>query len=69
MKKTMCYCGKPLHYTDKRTSKFINEMVRTLGEFVNVIYLDKIYKVPRHYIALHGIKGYQLGELGFEEVI
>lgn len=64
----MCACGKPLHYTDKTLQDQIEMMVAMLGECIEVEVSGKRYKVPRHYIALHGLKGAEVAALGFEEV-
>lgn len=76
----LCHCGKPLHYKDKNREFFVTECVKTLGRFVEVsvpLHLavvttkDSIlrtFKVDRHYIALHGIRGSELPFLGFEEI-
>ncbi len=37
-------------------------------EFIEVEVSGRRYKVPRHYIALHGLKGADVAALGFEEV-
>lgn len=66
----MCHCGKPLHYNSKIIEELIRKQIKAHGENVDVKLLGgKTYSVPRHYIALHGIKGYQLPELGFVEVV
>lgn len=66
--KVFCFCGQPLHYNDKNIQRIVQAMVDKLGEYVEVSLPDKTYKVPRHYIALHGLRASELPLLGFEEV-
>lgn len=67
-KYNLCHCGKPLYYFCKETEQKMLNLVSKLGEFVNVVIGDKIYKVQRHYIALHGIKGKEMESYGFERI-
>jgi len=46
----------------------VEEYVRQLGECVTVSVNGRAWRVPRHYIALHGLKAAELPFLGFEEV-
>lgn len=66
----MCHCGKPLHYTDKEVEEKMKSMVKDKGRYIAVTNYDtmKMYKVDRHYIALHGITGDDLHKLGFQEI-
>lgn len=66
----LCHCGKALHYTDKAVEKVMHKFVAELGRYVSVVsHIDnKTYKVDRHYIALHGLIGKELHNMGFEEV-
>jgi hypothetical protein len=64
----LCHCGKPLHYTDRALEDHVEEMVSRLGEFLEVEVSGRKFLVPRHYIALHGLKGVDVASLGFEEV-
>lgn len=68
---TNCFCGKPLHYSDPAKKKMLDDLSAELGEFITVKNISdgKEYKVQRHYIALHGIKGKDLASLGFEEIV
>lgn len=60
----LCACGKPLHYADASNWAKVERLVALLGEFVCVRLSDGTgYEVPRHYIALHGIKAQELPEL------
>jgi len=64
-----CHCGKPLHYTDNRVKSFIQRMIKDCGEYIVVTLMGGTsYRVPRHYIALHGIRGSDLDRLGFEKI-
>jgi len=65
---TRCHCGRPLHYTDPALQAQLEELVDKLGPNVETIYMGRTYLVPRHYIALHGIKGKDLPALGFKEL-
>ncbi len=68
MKVEYCHCGRPLHYSDPEIEKRVRMMVVGLGEFIPVHCAGRTFKVQRHYIALHGIKGSELAMLGFEEI-
>lgn len=63
----LCHCGKPLHYMDKDVEDFVNKMIQKHGENIEVTSnVSKItYIIPRHYIALHGLKESELATLGF----
>lgn len=60
-----CACGRPLHYTDPKIQKLVEGLVAQLGEDIPIYYGGKTYHVPRHYIALHGLKAQELPALGF----
>lgn len=64
-----CHCGLPLHYTSPEAEAFTRRQVAELGEFVIVTVGERSFKVPRHYIALHGLNGSEVANLGFEELI
>lgn len=64
----LCHCGQPLHYSDPKIQEMIETMVRGLGPRVRVTFGGRTWLVPRHYIALHGLKSIELPFLGFEEV-
>ena len=68
MNDDLCYCGMPLHYQCKKTEKQMNEIVQTMGRYTHVVHNDKTYKVDRHFIALHGIRGDLMHAYGFDEV-
>lgn len=65
-----CHCGKPLHYDNYDIKEAVEDLISFKGEYVKVrsICTEKTYLVPRHYIALHGIKERLLDTYGFEEV-
>lgn len=70
----MCACGQPLHYTDPVAQVAVESQVARLGETVLVQVADEPFgvRVPRHYIALHGIRAQALADLqeryGWEKV-
>ena len=64
----MCHCGKPLHYTDPKALDFVNEMIRLKGPNLVVTVNGRSWIVPRHYLALHGLKGSEVASLGFPEI-
>jgi hypothetical protein len=70
MESQMCFCGKPLHYSDIAMFEKVEKLVEQLGANVRVVGMGngKTYAVPRHYIALHGLNAQELPELGFKEV-
>lgn len=68
MAETMCHCGKPLHYSDANIQRVIEGFVREFGEYLTVTVDGRSFRVPRHYIALHGLKGEEVPRLGFEEI-
>lgn len=61
-----CYCGKALHYNCQDTRARITRFCATLGELVCMTVGGVSFGVPRHYIALHGVKGHELLTMGFE---
>ena len=66
----LCHCGQPLHYTCKTTEKRVKTLIDSKGRYIAVTSIEnmKTYKVDRHYIALHGLKGSELHTSGFEEI-
>jgi hypothetical protein len=68
-----CACGKPLHYTDPTVRKVMDQLVKNLGPTIRVTIVDpktkepKTYLVQRHFIALHGLNGWEVAGLGFPE--
>jgi hypothetical protein len=68
MTDTKCHCGQPLHYTDDALRADMEKLTADLGEYLPVTVGKRTWRVQRHYIALHGIKGKDLAALGFEEI-
>lgn len=73
MDDTECGCGEPLHYTDPIIERGMQAQVQRMG--YNIVVSNDAghaYLVPRHYIALHGIKEAELDEIatryGFQSV-
>ena len=64
----LCWCGKPLHYSSKEILAMVEKLIRELGPNVPVVCGDKTYLVPRHFIALHGLNGWELPLLGFKTI-
>jgi hypothetical protein len=69
----LCACGKPLHYLNPTARRITEESIAIHGPYVTVTVTGKgSWKVPRHYIALHGLYAPELEELaqkyGFEKV-
>jgi len=58
---TKCACGQPLHYKDPLVQLFVERQIEAHGEFIKVSYGARAWLVPRHFIALHGIKAADLG--------
>lgn len=63
-----CHCGLELHYTDKELQKQVQKIVDEFGPYIEVNVAGRKFRVQRHYIALHGIKGKDVAKLGFQEV-
>jgi len=63
-----CHCGKPLHYTDPVVERMITALVEQLGEYAAVTVGARTWLVQRHYIALHGLRAWELPNLGFDEI-
>lgn len=63
-----CACGKPLHYTDPADQARVERLVAAEGPDIMVRLGNRTWLVPRHYIALHGVKGSDLPGLRFPEV-
>lgn len=67
----LCACGRPLHYTNPEIERQVRWLIAEHGETVEVHVLGVgRYRVPRHFIALHGLKSWELPylvkEFGFE---
>lgn len=69
MDEELCACGKPkLHYHDPRHQKAVEELVATMGEHIEIAVEHRVFKVPRHYIAQHGLDTHELPGGPFPEV-
>lgn len=64
----LCHCGQPLHYKNPAVERLVERVIAQRGETINVRADGRSFRVPRHYIALHGLKGAEVAQLGFEEV-
>jgi len=64
----LCHCGKPLHYSDAKIQRMVEALIAELGEHVVVAVGSRSWLVPRHYIALHGLRAQDVPTLGFDEV-
>lgn len=67
----LCACGQPLHYTDPNVQFFIEKLCEMYGERIKVSCMGRSWMVPRHYLALHYVRGEELGTPAlpeFEEV-
>lgn len=63
----MCPCGKPLHYREPWIQAAIELLNVKLGPEMRVSFDGRTWLVPRHYVALHGVKAEDLIRL-FREV-
>jgi len=59
----LCACGQPLHYSDPGTREHMERLCRELGATMKVMCSEGTWLVPRHYIALHGLKAWEIPEL------
>jgi hypothetical protein len=64
----LCHCGLPLHYTDPEVQQQVEALIQISGEFIDVSVNGETWRVSRHYIALHGLKGADVSKLGFQRV-
>jgi hypothetical protein len=64
----LCHCGKPLHYSDPIAQAHVEALIQALGPNIRVTAGMRTWLVPRHYIALHGLKAEDVPSLGFQEV-
>lgn len=65
----LCHCGKPLHYTSPEIEAKVRAIVAEKGEYVDItVDGHGTWRVQRHYVALHGVKGNEIADLGFERV-
>lgn len=64
----LCHCGKPLHYNSSEVQALIERQITRLGDSITVHFYGRIWRVQRHYIALHGLRAEDLPTLGFPEI-
>ena len=68
----LCACGKPLHYTDPVHEELVRSFVARFGEKIKVTVNGRSFMVPRHFIALHGLRASEILQIaaryGFEEI-
>lgn len=57
-----CDCGQPLHYRDPASQAVMQAIVDELGPCTPVLMAGTThgFLVPRHYIALHGLRAVEL---------
>lgn len=60
MSEVICSCGRPLHYNRSDIKQIVERLVEELGPNVPVQVGRETYMVPRHFIALHGLKAWEL---------
>lgn len=65
MSETYCHCGLELHYSDPKAQAYIESIIAERGPNQQVVLQGVTYLVPRHFIALHGLKAMELPGLGF----
>lgn len=75
MTDAMCACGEPLHYSSAEMRELVDSMIELAGgdPLIEVVTGGKRWRVPRHYIALHGVPpSWEMPALalrhGFEEI-
>jgi hypothetical protein len=70
----MCACGMPLHYSDPEKRKIVESLIKMCGVMVTITNSQngRSWRVPRHFIALHGIKMEEMPHIAikyaFEEI-
>jgi len=60
MTREFCACGRPLHYGSAAARLKVVDLILRLGPDTTVIIGDRRFRVQRHYIALHGLRGQDL---------
>ena len=65
---TRCHCGRPLHYRSQQAKDYVDAKIAELGADLRVVIGARAWMVPRHYLALHGLKSADVPRLGFKEV-
>jgi len=54
------HCGQPLHYTNPVIEQIMRESIAKYGPNIHVTCDGRTWLVPRHYLALHGVRGADL---------
>ena len=49
-----CPCGAVLHYPDTAIERFVRRQIRRFGTAIVIQTPDGTWRVPVHYLALHG---------------
>lgn len=62
-----CWCGERLHYEYPHVQLSMEKVCHEKGEWATIVVPRGVYRVPRHYIALHGLDYERLHEYGFEQ--
>lgn len=62
---TLCACGLPLHYRNPVDRFVVDLLTAQAGDdpFITVAGPSGVFKVQRHYIALHGLREVDLNGL------
>jgi hypothetical protein len=65
MAEPMCACGLPLHYSDPAKQHSVQLLVDRLGPDVTIQVAGTAHawRVPRHFIALHGLAAASVDDL------
>ncbi len=63
MIREFCPCGRPLHYRSAQVQAQVERLIQSLGQETTVTCDGNSYRVPRHYIALHGLLAADLERL------
>jgi hypothetical protein len=58
-----CQCGRRLHYAIPALETLVEGLCHAYGDQVSVLYKGRAYLVQRHYLALHGVKAWELEKL------
>lgn len=61
----LCGCGQPLHYSNPASEAAVQRFVDELGETIilGIAGSADRFKVPRHFVALHGVAAVEVAEL------
>ena len=68
MKEYPCHCGERHRFSKSELEQVYIECTRGLEPDVTVIVEGRTWKVPRIFIAFHGLYARDLPYLGFEEI-